>query len=282
MAWWVQPAMALASNIFAKKRNAPEYQSAQMPSLPPIQMGGGDLNSLMSQMPGVYDPSQGQVYQQMLSQMQGGRLPQEYRNAVLGQAQQEAGAAYDQARSRLTRDRDRASRSAAEQMNKMGLLSSGALGVRQGYIDESFGEQLGGLASNYQSALGRASVGLMDKELDMRDRVTQLLSGMEQQRASSSLASRNALLSALGQERGLQGNLATAQGNLAANNAPNVYGAQKYAYEQQGGALKGITNNLMSLYGNWEADRERRRTLETERAERERAERAERAARRKR
>lgn len=294
----VPSALSAISSLTAKKNKPPQYQAPQYqspgayqaPGVPNLQAQLGGVGSqipeyakMFAESAPVYDVSQGAPYQQMLAQFQSGKLPAEYRNAVLGQAQQEAGAAYDQASTRLGRDRDRASRSAAEQMNKLGLLSSGAHGIRQGYLDESYGEQLGGLATQYQGQLGRASLGLMDQELSQRDRMAQLLAGIEQQRVQSSLASRQGLLSAVGQERSLQAGLLGQQAtmaqrgaefgyNAAQQNAQNMFNAQqqnaqqqfasqKFGYEQAGAANSAMMQNFGSLVSEYGRQRSIRRKV---------------------
>lgn len=252
----VPSALSAISSLTAKKNPPPQYQAPQMAPMGQQLPSYASLFGEIGQQAGpAYDPAQGDLYKSLMSQYQGGQLPPEYRAAVLGQAQQEAGAAYDQASTRLTRDRDRTSRSAAESMNKMGLLSSGAHGIRQGYIDEGFGEQLGGLASQYQTTLGRASTGLMEQELSMRDRTASLLAGIEQQRAQASLSSRQGLMSAVGQERALQAQMANQQAGYAQQNAASQYASQQYGYQQNAAARGNLFSAAGSLATNYGAQK---------------------------
>lgn len=281
--------LGLGSNAFSSLINPPpKYQAPQYinpgqyqaPGVPNFYGQLPDYASVLQQAGNVYDPSSGQAYQSALGLLQNGRLPDDYRNAVLGQAQTEGQNAFNQASQQLNLQQDRSNRSLADQMNKMGLLSSGALGVSTGLNNEEYARQYGNLSGNLQNQMGQASLGLMNTELNQRSQAMQMLSGVDQQRASNSLQSRNALLSAFGQDRGLQAGLNTQQYGYQQQNAQNTYdynaqntqnqnsfnqsnaqgayNSQKYGFDQNNSLINKAFQNLTGLYQGGQAGTRRR------------------------
>lgn len=138
--------------------NLPTYGSA-----PQFNAWLQSLN--LPQQPG--DPMQSQFAQGLSSQLnQNSMLPDSYRNAVLGQAQRSLGL-----------ERDRASESTAARMNKMNLLGSGAMGIAQGYIDESY---LRGMANTNDN--------LVQQDLAERARMQQMLANIASQGTQQALS----------------------------------------------------------------------------------------------
>lgn len=219
----------LVSSIFGRNstKNMPQYNAPQVPD---FQSGLPSYASLFGQAPGAYDLGNSQLYGQLNQQSQSGQLPPELRQQLLGQAQGDAQNAYNTANSQLTFDEDRAQRTGAEQMNKLGLLSSGALGVRQGLTSDSYARQRGSLLGNLQSQMGAASTNLMQQEFGARQNVQQLLSGLEGQRQNASVTGRGQLLNFAQGERQNMGNLAQQQYGYQQQNATNAYNGQLNQY----------------------------------------------------
>jgi hypothetical protein len=198
----VPSALSAVSSLFGKK--PPQYQQPQQPNLQQIS---GQLNQAAP----IYDPT-GSQFGQGLMQQQDRGLPPAYRQAMLDQARNEARTSFSQVAEQLNMERERATRGSAEQANRLGLLGSGGLGVRQGMIDQSYGQQLGNLAQNAQNQLAGVGTNLMQQEFDQRGRIQQLLASLEGQKSTNSVAARQGL-----------GTLYNTRAQLGQTNAQNQY-----------------------------------------------------------
>lgn len=291
----VPSALSAISALTGKKPpryNAPQFNTPQLPMLQAQPLQGQNINAPQVNYQGItapavgqaptlqaperaqlpsyanlfqqlnqqgFDPGQTALYQQLSAQM-GGGLPPGYREALLGQAEREGQAAFERATRNLGIERERATRTAADQANRMGLLGSGSLAVRQGLIDEAYARQQGDLASNLQTQLGRVSTGLTEQDLAQRQRAMELLSQIEGQRLAASTTGRNALLSAALQEQGnqlgaqqenIRNAMATGQfniGNLLGNqrfDVQNLLEAQRFNAGNQLAAQQFNVGNQM-------------------------------------
>lgn len=167
MAWWMVPAgLSIANNIMNRNAvskpppqfnyqppaqsgqqgaSAPSYQAMARPQQQGISRTALPQYQSMPQpqqqpitrtaLPQYQAPSAQQtpVYNQLTSQLTQGQtfLPENYRNAVMGQVSREMGQYRDQDRARVM-----------EEANKYNLLNSGSLGVQLGMVEDNYSKQM--------------------------------------------------------------------------------------------------------------------------------------------
>lgn len=230
----IPSALSAVSSLFGSK--PPTYQQ---PAPPNLGQMAGQLNSAAP----LYDPTQGSFAQSLNSQLNQG-LPPAYANAVMGQAQAETQTAFNQASQGLQLQQTKDQNAATANMNKLGLLSSGALGVQQGYINQAYGQQYGNLAANEQNQLSGVATNLMTQSMQQRQNIQNLLAGFEGDKTQQSTQAQGNLTS-----------FANAQGTQGIQNAANQYqsGLNQFQVSQarfgQGLGAINSAGSTLGLYG---------------------------------
>lgn len=184
LAYAIPAGIAALGTLNQRKQQPPQAQ--QLPAFDPgvgISHGSSPYQTTQYQALSPYQspdvqlqPMQGQLAQGLLGQLQqvnqgGSALPEQYRQAVLGQATRS-----------IERQRDLDQARAVETANKYGLLGSGSLGVRLGLQDEQAARQYGNIEDQLmQAELGQRNqlinqlFGVQGQQLDL-ERVLQQMS----------------------------------------------------------------------------------------------------------